>query len=119
MKLPGASLQGDAHDLSMGIDAFCNHQIQRRSGRHERVEVRHYAVDPEEGTAVKVDVAGLAHNLIRFGNGVGYARKIAGKRSEVMHTAVLSPEEGVTGFVAGQVRRTHHLILVIDPKNGS
>jgi hypothetical protein len=45
----------------------------------------------------------------------GKARNVTGKRAEIGHAAVL-PEEGVSVLVAGQVRITGYLALVVDAK---
>jgi hypothetical protein len=47
-------------------------------------------------------------------NAAGCARNIPGKRAEVLHTGLFGPQEGVKSCVAGQVRKTNHLILVIE-----
>jgi hypothetical protein len=47
-------------------------------------------------------------------NVCGEARNVAGKCAEVLHTAVLSPEEGMRSCVARQVGLTDDLTLVID-----
>jgi len=46
-------------------------------------------------------------------NAIGLARKVPGKHAEICHHALL-PEEGVKGFIAGQVRLTDDLASVID-----
>ena len=67
-------------------------------------------------TALKLNirVQRCADHLTAVVNGVGKAREVPRKRADIPHPCLFGPEEGMKGCVAGQVRMTNHLTLVVD-----
>src|SRR5215472_8517386 len=112
----GTCLQGDARDLSARIVAECLDQKQGGISGNQGIEVRHHAVLPEEGTFVPVDIERPAYHLAFAVDANGCTRNVSRKRAEVPHHTVL-PEESVKGCVAGQVRGTDDLTLIVDVKS--
>src|ERR1019366_9826682 len=47
-------------------------------------------------------------------NAEGEARKVPGKHSEVPHTCLPAPDVSMKGRVAGQIRMTDHVTLIVD-----
>jgi hypothetical protein len=112
--ITGDLIQGVNGDLSARIDVVAKNQIQRRTtGFHETVQVFHYTLLPEEGTAVKVLIAGTANHLAAIVQAIANAEKISGHYTEIPHDALL-PNEGVDSRVAWQAGVTYDLALGID-----
>src|SRR5207245_8362504 len=86
--------------------------------RHERVEVRHDAVLPEEGAAVAVRGARHAHYLAPFVDAMGFAVHVSGKRAERPDSIASRPEEraqsGVGGIVAGLTGKPDDVTPLLD-----
>src|ERR1700737_358952 len=100
------AVDGNAYDLSAGVDGTGIEEKQRGVGGNQRVEIdQHPAILTEECAWVKVRIERQSDDIAPVVNTEGYAGDIILDRSHILYARLLAPQEAVKGSV-GRTRRT-------------
>jgi hypothetical protein len=103
----------ESDNFSEGIDSLRELQIQSRVAHNERIEVRHHAVALDERAQIEVRVERRSNHVPFVANAKRCAKEVPGERAKVLHACRLGPQESLIRYIAGQVRTTDHLPLII------
>src|ERR1700682_1704444 len=94
------AVNGNAYDLSAGVDGTGIEKKQRGVGGNQRVEIDHHpAILTEECAWVKVRIERQSDDITQIINAEGDAGDIILDRSQILDARLLAPQEAVKGSV--------------------